>query len=125
MKQRFHLLTILVIIFFLAAAYANMHLNEPKENPSPTLSDQAPDPDNRTTKTIDINRGKLLYDNHCSSCHNERIHSKNSSKVRSVGDIRQRVIRWSSYQQLQWEKSDIDMVTDYLNTNYYHFPSSE
>src|SRR5208283_4110102 len=69
----------------------------------------------------DIERGKLLYENHCQFCHSIKIHSrknrwpKNLDELRGIVDLRQRQTN------LHWSKEDIDDVVDFLNTTQYNY----
>lgn len=112
-----------VIILIPGILLASMNPGEPEEYGSPILPIESP-VDNLNNPDFS-DRGKLLYNNHCLGCHNPNIHSRQSEKVRSIKDIRQWVIRWSHNLGLDWKSDDIDIVTEYLNHHYYHFPHSE
>lgn len=73
------------------------------------------------SSNIERPRGQLLYETHCIACHGKSVHSRNPRKADSVGKINYWVTRWSSELKLNWSSSDIDEVTNYLNSKYYKF----
>jgi len=66
-------------------------------------------------------RGQLLYENHCGACHETSVHARNPRKASTTSDIRQWVSRWQKELKLNWPAADIDEVTKYLNSRYYHY----
>ena len=119
MKRKAHLLTIPIFVIFISISLANMHTSEPEGKILTAKPDQ--EPSSNTQIKEEVNRGELLYENHCKTCHNKNIHSRGSNKVNSIRDIRQWVIRWSRNLNLDWQNSDIDLVTDYLNNEFYRY----
>lgn len=67
-------------------------------------------------------RGKLLYNLHCISCHNEQIHWQRNKKVTDWPSLVAQVKLWQSISGLKWDPSDIDSVARHLNHLYYHYP---
>lgn len=119
MKRKAYLMIIPAVVIALGVSFASMHSNEPNTDSSINLTDQTKQ--QNPIIPVQVHRGKLLYENHCTGCHNSNIHSRHSDKVKSLHDIRKWVIRWSRNLQLNWEDKDIDMVTEYLNTQFYRF----
>ncbi len=69
----------------------------------------------------DINRGRMLYENHCGVCHKSVVHVREKRVSRSIGDINHQVGRWQSELKLGWDKTEIGDVVQYLNTRYYQY----
>ncbi len=69
----------------------------------------------------DFNRGQALYENHCKECHEALAHSRHGSKITSLQDIRSWVESWSIHSRLDWSQEDVNDVSDYLNSRFYHF----
>jgi len=67
----------------------------------------------------DIERGQELYKNHCRSCHESWVHTRQNHRVASISELRLRVAGWSSHTGLMWSKNEIDDVTDYLSSHFY------
>jgi len=68
----------------------------------------------------DVERGQLLYQNHCGKCHTAAIHQRENSKVKNLVDLSTWVIRWQYHLKLNWEMEDVRHVMAYLNEEYYH-----
>lgn len=120
MKREAYILMLSATIFFLVGEpLANTPSLVDQERDKPTITGQDITSSQPLTESQD--RGKLLYENHCTGCHNQFIHNRNSGKVNSARDIRQWVIRWARNLNLDWEMDEITLVTDYLNEQYYHF----
>lgn len=71
----------------------------------------------------DSERGRLLYENHCMVCHESVVHVREDRKAASREDLRAWIRRWEQQLELEWEGSDIEDVTEYLNDRYYGFKS--
>lgn len=72
-----------------------------------------------------MERDQMLYENHCTACHSSQVYIRQERKARSVDDIRRWVRRWSTELKLDWGASDVELVSQYLNRNFYHFNSDE
>ena len=71
----------------------------------------------------DTERGRLLHDTHCISCHDTQIYKRDNNKVATNYDeIRTQVLRWQTNVFLRWSASDIDAVTSYLARTFYRVP---
>ena len=66
-------------------------------------------------------RGQLLYDNHCTTCHESLVHIRIRQQVTSMPSLRNQVTRWAAYAKLRWSKDEIEEVARYLNTQFYKF----
>jgi len=71
----------------------------------------------------DAERGRLLYENHCTVCHTSVVHVREQRKAASREDLQAWIRRWQQQLDLQWENNDVDDVTEYLNDSYYGFKS--
>lgn len=71
------------------------------------------------SETPDLQRGELLYENHCSGCHESQVHVRKEHKAENLGDIQKQVARWSSELRLDWTGSDIRDVSHFLHQRYY------
>lgn len=68
-----------------------------------------------------IQRGELLYENHCEKCHTQQIHWRDKALVTDWKSLVDEVSRWQRESGLEWNKSDIDEVSRYLNEQFYHY----
>lgn len=70
----------------------------------------------------EVDRGQLLYENHCLACHTADIHLRSDRKVNSLVELNKRVIIWQHHLKLGWELNDVRQVTNFLNQKFYNFP---
>jgi mono/diheme cytochrome c family protein len=66
-------------------------------------------------------RGELLYENHCTGCHESIVHIRENRRARSVADVRGWVARWSAELKLNWSGEEIDAVAEFLSNRFYKF----
>ena len=66
-------------------------------------------------------QGELLYQNHCTECHESTLHVRERTKVATLADLETFVRHWSEYKQLGWTDSERNSVRDYLNQSFYGF----
>ena len=105
----------------------NSPLNSPPDS-SQEMAPKAEDPVSAPAPVITdppMARDQMLYENHCTSCHSSQAYIRQQRKARSVNDIRQWVQRWATELKLDWGASDVELVSQYLNRNFYHFNSDE
>jgi mono/diheme cytochrome c family protein len=71
----------------------------------------------------DAQRGKQLYENHCLSCHYERIHHRDPSKslVKSNTQLRVEVAKRGQMATQRFTIEDLDDIAEYLNGSHYRF----
>ena len=66
-----------------------------------------------------LERGRLLYENHCLDCHESQVHIRKNHKVHNLDGVHREVIRWAEELQLPWQASEILDVSGYLYQRYY------
>lgn len=69
-------------------------------------------------------RGQLLYENHCTSCHESTLHIRERRRARTLADLRGWAVHWSTYLKLNWGAEEVDDVVRYLNGKYYKYPAT-
>jgi len=65
--------------------------------------------------------GAQLHDANCTSCHDERVYTREDHRVTSLDGLKKQVQRCELSLGLKWFDEDITAVTNYLNTTYYKF----
>lgn len=118
------------LIFVLALlvvvpAYAAHSKPGPAKHASPLIQDKKVVAEAATSgqgSEGQVDLGQMLYKNHCTSCHEDNAHLRESSKVNSPADLRKWVLHWSSDMELKWQGEQLDAVVDYLNRQFYKFP---
>lgn len=73
---------------------------------------------------LDIQRGQLLYDAQCVTCHTTQMHWRDESIVGSWSDLLVQVDRWQENAGQQWRPAEIGDVAAYLNVVYYKMACS-
>jgi len=68
-----------------------------------------------------FDRGQALYENHCMSCHETTVHTRETHRATSMADLRKWVATWSFHASLGWSSEEIDDVVDFMDRHYYHF----
>jgi mono/diheme cytochrome c family protein len=66
-------------------------------------------------------RGRLLYENHCTSCHESVVHIRQDRKARSLQEVTWQITRWAAVQNLDWRYDEVRDVLGYLNAHFYRF----
>lgn len=69
----------------------------------------------------DAQRGAVLYDTHCLSCHYERIHKRDPSRslVKTLAQLRLEVAQRAASTGHRFTLEDLDDITEYLNRSHY------
>ena len=77
----------------------------------------------RPVQAQDAERGKLLYETNCLSCHYERIHKRDPARstVRSLTALRVEVGRWAAQVKRPLTIQELDDISEYLNRSHYRF----
>jgi cytochrome c5 len=71
------------------------------------------------TRAADAERGRLLYQNHCTVCHTSVVHVRERRKAASREDIQSWIRRWQKELDLKWGSTEVDDVTEFLNNRFY------
>lgn len=69
----------------------------------------------------DAGRGKTLYQQNCTGCHQPSIHTRPASIIHSLGALKKRVEFCETQNGKNWTAAQIDDVVAYLNKQYYRF----
>jgi mono/diheme cytochrome c family protein len=67
----------------------------------------------------DLQRGKLLYETHCATCHTEKLHGRDRTVVKSMADLRDQVVRWSKQTKRSFTLDELEDIALYLNASHY------
>lgn len=67
-------------------------------------------------------RGRLLYENHCTSCHVSTVHIREQRKAKTPTELRAYIQRWSVELKLPWSAEELNDVYQHLNNQYYKLP---
>jgi len=75
-----------------------------------------------TVPAQDIERGRLLHENHCRMCHDSIAYKRGDKIAKNYTEVRAQVTRWQTNTGLRWSENDIDSVTAYVSQRYYKYP---
>ncbi len=70
----------------------------------------------------DAQRGRMLYETQCRSCHTTQAHWRDKRLVRSWSDLVREVARWEKTAGQHWSDQDIGDTAAYLNSIFYRLP---
>lgn len=68
-----------------------------------------------------VQRGRLLYENHCEVCHTSSIHRRPNRMPLNAAELRRIVDQWQKQEKLNWSEQDIADVVQFLRETRYHF----
>lgn len=119
---------IIIAAVLLALGFAVMALTQPEipsVPPSIEPAAQAAQPQSPRDRIAPVanDRGQLLYENHCLSCHESLVHIRGQQSVSSLMDLQAKVRQWAEFLRLPWGKGEVEEVTRYLDSHFYRFES--
>lgn len=68
-----------------------------------------------------VQRGRLLYENHCEVCHTPNIHRRPNRIAINAAELREIVERWQKQERLNWSEQDVKDVVQFLRETRYKF----
>ena len=69
----------------------------------------------------DIEHGKFLYTQHCTRCHDTRVHTRTDRRIGSLAALKTQVDRCELNASVHWPQSAVDDVVAYLDADFYKF----
>lgn len=76
-------------------------------------------PGARAADAPDAERGRLLYENHCTVCHTPKVHRRTPPLAIDRKELRRIVGEWAREAKLPWGTSEIEDVVRYLERAHY------
>jgi mono/diheme cytochrome c family protein len=118
------LLRLLILGWLATPAFADIAPKPtPAQQPQPTEG-QGPQPATARVPTEPGTRGQLLYENHCTGCHESVVFVREHRTVEDMQQLRSTVRRWAEEAGTSWGREEIEDVVQHLDRSYYHFPKS-
>lgn len=74
-----------------------------------------------SAQSADLDRGKLLYENHCLECHESQVHIREHRDSSSIADVVYQIDRWQQELHLNWKIEEMNDVLKYLDDQFYRF----
>jgi len=66
-----------------------------------------------------IDRGRLLYETHCATCHTERLHEREKSVIQSYGQLRAEVGKRAAMTNRVFSPDELDDIIEFLDRSHY------
>lgn len=67
-----------------------------------------------------IDRGRLLYDTYCGTCHTERLHDREKSLIRSYGSLKDEVYRRADLvTNRRFSADELEDIIEFLDRSHY------
>jgi cytochrome c2 len=67
----------------------------------------------------DVERGRLLYETHCATCHTERLHTRQNSIIRSYGALRAEVVKRAAMTNRRFTAEELEEIIEFLDRSHY------
>lgn len=64
-------------------------------------------------------RGRLLYENHCVTCHSGKVHRRLTLVPIARSELRLIISAWAKSERLGWTEAEIADVVEFLDSSYY------
>ena len=74
------------------------------------------------TNAADLERGRMLHENHCRMCHDSIAYKRGDKIANTYAEVKAQVTRWQTNTGLHWSEADIDSVTAFVAKTYYQLP---
>jgi cytochrome c2 len=68
-----------------------------------------------------VQRGRMLYENHCEVCHTSNIHRRPNRMPLNAAELRGIVNQWQKQERLNWSEQDVTDVVHFLRETRYRF----
>ena len=73
----------------------------------------------------EVTRGHMLYENHCTSCHESTVYIRTKRKATNYKEVGNWVNQFADWLNLGWGDVEKQEVMQYLNERYYKYPLIE
>ncbi len=82
-------------------------------------------PDLQAKVLSEVTRGQMLYENHCTSCHESMVYIRSKRKAKNYKEVANWVSQRADWLNLDWTIVEKQEVKQYLNERYYKYPLTE
>ena len=82
-------------------------------------------PNSETKVLSEVTRSQMLYENHCTSCHESTVYIRTKRKAKNYKEVGNWVNQRADWLNLGWSDVEKHEVMQYLNERYYKYPLTE
>ena len=82
-------------------------------------------PNSEAKVLLEVTRGHMLYENHCTSCHESTVYIRTKRKATNYKEVGNWVNQFADWLNLGWGDVEKQEVMQYLNERYYKYPLIE
>ena len=82
-------------------------------------------PESKANILSEGTRGQMLYENHCTSCHESMVYIRTNRKATNYKELGHWVNQRAAWLNLGWTNVEKQEVLQYLNERYYKYPLTE
>ena len=82
-------------------------------------------PNSEAKVLLEVTRGHMLYENHCTSCHESTVYIRTKRKAKNYKEVGKWVNQRADWLNLGWSVVEKREVMQYLNERYYKYPLTE
>ena len=85
------------------------------------IATNAQETDLRHITSADLKNAEIIHQEYCTTCHQPDIYNNTDSTIKTIPQLRTRVLSCSVNSNAVWFDEEVDAVTTYLNIDYYLF----
>lgn len=67
----------------------------------------------------DPQRGQVLYETHCGTCHYPKLHTREKSVIKSYAALKEDVVKWAAQTPRRFTSEELDDIAEYLSQSHY------
>ncbi|MCK5664339.1 MAG: hypothetical protein KAI17_12690, partial [Thiotrichaceae bacterium] len=93
----------------------------PYDNSHEQSGTAVPDSEEKAKVLAGISRGQMLYENHCTSCHESTVYIRAKRKAKNYKELGNWVNQRADWLNLNWSDLEKQDVLQHLNERYYKY----
>jgi cytochrome c5 len=115
----------LAIFIYFVTVYQPAIAVTADEDVKPAPSDNGHEQSGAAAPSSKVTRGQMLYENHCTSCHESTVYIRTKRKATNYKEVGNWVKQRADWLNLGWGIVEKQEVLQYLNERYYKYPLAE
>lgn len=115
----------LAIFIYFVTVYQPAIAVTADEDVKPVPNDTGHEQSGAAAPSSKVTRGQMLYENHCTSCHESTVYIRTKRKATNYKEVGNWVKQRADWLNLGWGIVEKQEVLQYLNERYYKYPLAE